>query len=162
VRRAEHTSVTEVANSSQLNAEGLAQPQARVLTKPGTPAGNDGCDNAANDLILAVNDTLLAPSGRRCARALSVCVACACGGRCGCGRAPQRCRGVAHGLRGERYASRRGMTPHCAPAALLLRARRLVVLDMLGCGTFGQVVKCRCSDTGEVCVARPGAHVRCG
>ena len=42
----------------------------QVLTKPGTPAGNDGKDNSSNDLIVAVDDVLLAPSGRRCARAV--------------------------------------------------------------------------------------------
>ncbi len=55
----------------------------RCLTKPATPAGNHGYDNAAADLILHVGDTL-----------------------------------------GDRYA----------------------VLDMLGTGTFGQVVRCRVSD----------------
>lgn len=55
----------------------------RCLTKPATPAGNNGYDNAAADLILHVGDTL-----------------------------------------GDRYS----------------------VLDMLGTGTFGQVVRCRIKD----------------
>jgi hypothetical protein len=41
---------------------------ARVLTKPSTPAGNEGQDNCQHDLLLAVNDALVAPSGRRRAR----------------------------------------------------------------------------------------------
>ena len=46
------------------------QTPRQVLTKPGTHAGNDGKDNSSNDLIVAVDDVLLAPSGRRCARAV--------------------------------------------------------------------------------------------
>jgi hypothetical protein len=38
---------------------------ARVLTKPSTPVGNEGQDNCQHDLLLAVNDALVAPNGRR-------------------------------------------------------------------------------------------------
>ena len=38
----------------------------RVLTQDPAPAGNGGLDNAQNDLLLAVNDVLGGPPGRRC------------------------------------------------------------------------------------------------
>ena len=119
--------------------ETAAAPK-QVLTKPGTPAGNDGKDNLSNDLIVAVDDVLLAPSGRRCARALWW----ATGAGAGCSSCSALCARAARWREAPTVLALLRLTR--APPA---HARRLVVLDMLGCGTFGQVVKCRCADTGE-------------
>ena len=63
-----------------------------MLTKDAVPQGNDGLDNCENDLIVAVNDTLLSPSGRRCALGR--------GGRPGGGREARSSSTAARGLHG--------------------------------------------------------------
>jgi hypothetical protein len=85
---------------------------ARVLTKPGTPAGNDGHDNCNSDLILAVNDALVSPAGRR--------------------RVPRRQRGARCGRAGA--GARRGRRAAAAAAG----ARALVGALVHSCGAAQQ------------------------
>ena len=124
--------------SSKL-VESMSQKQATArgggacLTTPGVGVSNDGYDNELNDLILSVDDVLVSStsSNRRQATELTHYVVLKW--------AP--CMLQLQGLSGR---VRVRLLMHCYPAMC-----RYHVQDMLGQGTFGQVVRCVREDTRE-------------
>ena len=118
-----------------------AEMAKRCLTVPSEGRGNDGYDNEHNDLILNVDD-VLSSSSRRCAQ--SICLSgplkklvytlhqCSGGGGGGGGR----------GDCTEAFTCTASMTS----SVLNLR---YIVRDLLGQGTFGQVVRCVREDSRE-------------
>lgn len=80
----------------------------RMLTKPHVPAGNNGFDNDASDLILCVNDVLHSENE----------------------------------LYGETVDDVACDAPRLTVVIRASPVRRFRVIDLVGQGTFGQVVRC--------------------
>jgi dual specificity protein kinase YAK1 len=91
----------------------------RFLTSPSIPAHNDGLDNANWDLILYVNLELVNKMSNR--------------------------RLLFYDLRSLYYIC----LFHSIEMYLVILALRFIVKEMLGQGTFGQVVKCWDTETND-------------
>lgn len=98
----------------------------RVLTKPSKPAQNDGFDNEESDYILYVNDVLGPEDKDRCVQSDSLCLL-------------SLLDRLMHQSGDELMITVVGSMAH-----------RYLILDVLGQGTFGQVVKCQNMRTHEV------------
>lgn len=128
-------------------------PVKRYLTNPHVAVGNGGYDNANQDLILAVGDVLTSESGkRRGHRAHWALIACfPLFAHQGTDRTHSSARGAKHAIAidAERLM-RVGKRPVVTRWPRSRSYNRYIVRDLLGQGTFGQVVKCLQEDISEL------------
>jgi len=124
-RRTKHALDSDEEHQQQEHSRWVRQPVRCVLTKPSEPAHNDGYDNAEHDYILHVNDVISAAPVQTCVQdALN-----------------SETRGI--GVESAPLWRDRSKANAGAVSTYLVK-------EMLGTGTFGQVVKCVHLETREV------------
>jgi dual specificity protein kinase YAK1 len=96
----------------------------RVLTKPSKPAGNNGLDNEDSDYILYVNDIL--------------------------GGSPSSTADINQQQQQQQDSNHNNHNNNISRPIRSSASHKYLILDVLGQGTFGQVVKCQDMKTHQV------------